>query len=79
MTVVSEEMVTIRKKLLKDMHQYIIEMGDEDIYMDWTTLAVPDEPCEADFQFIAEEDENWIDTCRLFGTLVKVDLENNYY
>ena len=78
MTVVNKEMVAIREKLLKDMHNYIIEMGDEDIYMDWVTLAVPDEPCEADFQFIAEEDENWIDVCTLFGKLVKADIENNY-
>lgn len=78
MTKVSKEMVNIRIKLLKDMHQYIIEIGDEDIYMDWVTIAVPDEPCEADFQFIAEEDENWIECCSLFGRLVKYDIEENY-
>ena len=78
MTVTSKEMTNIKVKLLKEMHNYIIEMGDEDIYMDWVTLAVPDEPCEADFQFIAEEDENWIDVCTLFWKLVKADIENNY-
>lgn len=78
MTKASKELVNIRIKLLKAMHQYIIEIGDEDIYMDWVTLTVPDEPCEADFQFIAEEDENWIECCSLFGRLVKYDLEENY-
>lgn len=73
-----KKIIEIRVKLLKGMHQYIIEIGDEDIYMDWVTLAVPDEPCEADFQFIAEEDENWIETCKLFSKLVKYDIEENY-
>ena len=58
MAKVSKEMVNIRIKLLKDMHQYIIEIGDEEIYMDWVTLAVPDEPREDDFESIAEDDEN---------------------
>lgn len=78
MTVVSKEMVAIREKLLKDMHQYIIEIGDEDIYIDWVTLAVPDEPTEEDFESIAEDDEMWIKTCELFGILSESDIKNNY-
>lgn len=78
MAKVSKEMVNIRIKLLKDMHQYIIEIGDEEIYMDWVTLAVPDEPREDDFESIAEDDENWIECCSLFGRLVKYDIEENY-
>lgn len=78
MAKVSKEMVNIRIKLLKDMHQYIIEIGDEEIYMDWVTLAVPDEPREDDFESIAEDDENWCECCSLFYRLVKYDLEENY-
>ena len=78
MTVVSKEMVAIREKLLKDMHQYIIEIGDEEIYIDWVTLAVPDEPTEEDFESIAEDDETWIKTCELFGILSESDIKNNY-
>lgn len=78
MTKVSKEMVNIRIKLLKDMHQYIIEIGDEEIYMDWVTLAVPDEPREDDFESIAEDDENWCECCSLFYRLAKYDLEENY-
>lgn len=70
--------IEIRVKLLKGMHQYIIEIGDEDIYMDWVTLAVPDEPREDDFESIAEDDENWVECCSLFGRLVKYDIEENY-
>lgn len=78
MAKVSKEMVSIRIKLLKDMHQYIIEIGDEEIYMDWVTLAVPDEPREDDFESIAEDDENWNECCSLFHRLQKYDLEENY-
>lgn len=78
MAKVSKEMVGIRIKLLKDMHQYIIEIGDEEIYMDWVTLAVPDEPREDDFESIAEDNENWIYCCKTFYRLVRIDLKENY-
>ena len=66
-----KKIIEIRVKLLKGMHQYIIEIGDEDIYMDWVSLAVPDEPREDDFESIAKDNENWIECCSLFGRLVK--------
>lgn len=72
------ELTKIRIDLLKQMHKYIIEIGDEEIYLDWVTLAVPDEPSDGDYEFIAESDEEWTDVCEVFGKLTKADYEENH-
>ena len=69
MAVTHNDLIQLRKKLLKEMNTYIIEMGDEEIWMDWITLGVPDEPFEDDYEFIAENDDEWNDVCGLFGRL----------
>lgn len=67
------ELIKLRKELLKQMNKYIIEIGDEEIWMDWITLGVPDEPSEDDYDFIAETDDEWNSVCELFGKLVRED------
>ena len=67
--VTHNDLIQLRKKLLKEMNKYIIEMGDEEIWMDWITLGVPDAPSEDDYDFIAENDDEWNDVCGLFGRL----------
>lgn len=69
MTVTHNDLIQLRIKLLKEMNAYIIEMGDEEIWMDWITLGVPDAPSEDDYEFIAENDDEWNDVCGLFGRL----------
>lgn len=69
MAVTHNDLIQLRKKLLKEMNTYIIEMGDEEIWMDWITLGVPDAPSEDDYDFIAENDDEWNDVCGLFGRL----------
>lgn len=60
-------------ELLKDMHNYIIDMGDEDIYDRWIEEGVPDEPDDEIFEFIASNDNDWREVCELFGKLVEED------
>lgn len=67
--VTHNDLIQLRKKLLKEMNKYIIEMGNEEIWMDWITLGVPDAPSEDDYDFIAENDDEWNDVCGLFGRL----------
>lgn len=64
------ELIIERVKLLKQMNAYIINLGDEEIWMEWIMVGVPDEPCEEDYQYIAENDKDWIDICELFGQLI---------
>lgn len=69
MYVTREELVKTRISIAKQMNKYIIDMGDEEIWMDWITLGVPDAPSEDDYDFIAENDDEWNDVCSLFGRL----------
>lgn len=67
------DITTLRIGFLKDMHNYIIDMGDDDIYDVWIEEGVPDEPDEEIFEFIASNDDEWREVCELFGKLVKED------
>ena len=67
----------MRKKLLKQMHAYVIEIGDEELYMDWITLGVPDEPSEEDYNSIAKDDGAWVYICKLFDNIVIAEKEEN--
>lgn len=69
MAVTHNDLIQLRKKLLKEMNTYIIEMGDEEIWATWIALGVPDAPSEDDYDFIAENDDEWNDVCGLFGRL----------
>ena len=60
-----------RIQLLKQMNQYIIDLGDEVVYDGWFSLGVPDEPTEEDYEFIAEDTEHWAFVCNIFGQLIK--------
>lgn len=60
-----------RIELLKGMNQYIIDLGDEEVYETWFSLGVPDEATDDDYEFIAEDIEEWVYICQLFGRLIK--------
>lgn len=60
-----------RESILRDMHTYMIEQGDEELYEEWITGGVPDEPSEEDFHFIACNDDDWMEICTLFGSLTQ--------
>ena len=60
-------------ELLKDMHNYILDMGDDLVYDIWIRDGVPDEPDDEIFEFIASNDNDWCEVCELFGKLIKKD------
>lgn len=59
-----------RIELLKGMNQYIIDFGDELVYDAWFSMGVPDEPTDDDYEFIANDIEEWVFVCQLFGRLI---------
>ena len=74
------ETVKKRVEILKGMHEYVLgHISDEEAYMSWICI-VPDEPDDTDFRSIAEDDELWKYSCRLFGRLLKrYEQDNNSY
>ena len=59
-----------RIELLKGMNQYIINLGDEEAYDMWFSCGIPDEPTEDDYESIADNIEEWVYVCQLFGRLI---------
>lgn len=55
---------------LKAMHELMTSANDEEIYMSWITLGVPDCPSEDDFEYIAEDDKEYNDCFNLFVALI---------
>lgn len=70
-TISHEEIVATKINLLKQMNQYIIDMGDEGIWMEWIEKGVPDKPSEGDYEWFAENNEEWKYICDVFGRLIK--------
>lgn len=64
-----KELIKLRINFLWDFHKYIIELGDEEIYLAWIEEGVPDEPDEDIMREIAEDDEQWIDVVKVFSRL----------
>lgn len=59
-----------RTAQLKAMHEVMCNANDENLYMIWISLGVPDCPTEDDFEFIAGSDETYNETVDLFIKLV---------
>lgn len=59
----------IRIKLLHDMNDYILQVGNEPIIGAWFLTGIPDCPDEEDFEFFATDDNEWVYICKLFGRL----------
>lgn len=63
------ELQKTRVKLLKGMHNYIINLKNESIYGAWILTGIPDSPYEDDFEFFALDDKEWVYICKLFARL----------
>lgn len=70
-----QELVKTRIDLAKQMNEFIINLGDEDIWEVWITTGIPDAPQEDDYEFFANDDDEWNELCGLFGRLVKDEVE----
>jgi len=66
-----KELVKTRIEIAKQMNDFIINLGDEEIWEVWITNGIPDEPQEDDYELFANDDSEWCELCELFGSLVK--------
>lgn len=64
-----DEMLILKQNILGGMNEYIIELGDEEVWEWWITVF-PDEVTEDDLIFIAEDELLWVEVCTLFGKIV---------
>lgn len=62
-------MILRRIRILKLMHEMMQESNDENLYLRWICF-MPDCPNENDFEFIAEEDDEFNAATDLFRKLI---------
>lgn len=60
---------------LKKMNENIINLGDEMIWWDWIEYAIPDEPSEEDYEFIADDIEEYMSVVRYYEKLMEIGEE----
>lgn len=60
---------------LKKMNENIINLGDEMIWWDWIEFAIPDEPSEEDYEFIADDIEEYMSVVRYYEKLMEIGEE----
>ena len=59
----------LRTKLLREMNEYILQWGDEDVQNTWFQAGLPDCPSDEDFELYAINDDEWVYICKLFNRL----------
>ena len=77
MFVTKEEMNKTRLNLVHQMHEYIMNTRDEEIYEIWIRDCIPDDPCEEDFEYFTDPVE-FEKICSIFGYLARRDGLENY-
>lgn len=66
---VSSEIIKSRIRKLKSWHEKLLNCDNEYAYLSWINI-VPDEPCQDDFEVIAESDENFHEVEALYHRLI---------
>ena len=62
---------------VKRMNEEIINLGDELYWLDWITLGVPDEATEEDFEWYADDLEEYELLKKLFKAIMEDVNEND--
>lgn len=70
MTVTKEEMRAIRLNLVHQMYDYIMKTGYEEIFKNCIWDCIPDAPTEEDFEFFADDADEFKYMCEIFGDLI---------
>lgn len=68
-----------RVRVLKDMHNMMIHMNNEDAYMDWIVLGMPDCPSEWDFVEVAQSNEQFEEITEWFSKVLSNYIEDGFY
>lgn len=68
----------VRLNNVKLMHETILSMNNENAYLSWI-YEMPDEPCEEDFEWFAEDEDRYIELYLYFVRLLKTYAKGGLY
>lgn len=63
----------MRKTILEDMRNYEFETDEAGIH--WIEEGIPDEACDEDIEYIASNDEVFIEVCAAFVEALRIDMK----
>lgn len=70
----------IREQHVKIMHEMVTQLcNDEKLVMLWLSYGCPDNPQEDDFEFIASDPDNYIDTINLFNSIMANEISDGEF
>lgn len=62
--------IKMRMSILKKIHNFFLNCGDEEWYEIWITEGVPDEPSREDFAFIASDAQEFYQVVKFANKLI---------
>lgn len=62
----------LKKKLVREMDEYVRNISDERAWLCWIQDGVPDGATDDDYDWFAEKEniDEWCELCALFGSIV---------
>lgn len=72
-------MMKRNKKVVESMHKVIMTLNNEEAYGHWIILGVPDCPSQEDFEYFAEDEQEFEELVTLFHNLLKEFGEDGVY
>lgn len=75
----TKEIKKEREKVVRSMHTLILELNNEDAYEEWISVAVPDCPCDEDYEFIAEDEDCFVTTVNAFKRIWKTYISDGLF
>jgi len=61
-----------RIEILKQMHNIMLHMNNENAYYDWIQLGVPDCPSKEDYEYISDNNDDFNESVEWFVRCIKV-------
>lgn len=79
MRYLTKEIKKEREEVVRSMHTLIFELNNEDAYLEWISVAVPDCPNDEDYEFIAEDEDCFVTTVNAFKRIWKTYISDGLY
>lgn len=78
MTEFKRDVINSRIAVLKAMDNAIRNMNDEESFDPWLMCGVPDGSDDDDYESIAENTEEYVETVKLFAKIVKLYAKEDF-
>lgn len=65
--------IEVRVQIVRRMDEMVRNFNDEELIMTWLMLGCPDESTEEDYEWFAEDEQEYLDLIKLFSRLFHLE------